>query len=319
MGILSSPLPLGHPSVIIGTDPFKKERPLIHRHDMSIACPACQTSLEPGAGSCPVCLRPRPRSEIFRTLRQAQRDLSQRRRRPQILLLSALAIGALAYGIRHLPPGALERLKAALIPKEEHQRVILDEHGIPQEQPLPALPARRGWRRPGAGTAHAPHAHADTRFLPGDGQTFPDAPRRAPARSPAPKQTLARPAAGESAFWTLRGAVYDLMDLRRVQGARIIFRNKISGKEFPVKSDSNGIYRAMLPRLRDGGYEISVRRQDYRPDFLEEMQPPYKSQSRARREEAASLMRTTRMLHVPLLPDASKRELRYDLILCPLP
>ena len=53
----------------------------------------------------------------------------------------------------------------------------------------------------------------------------------------------------------------------------------------------------------------------YGGNFLEEGEPPFRHQGLARRQEAAVLMRTTRILHLPILLDPGEHVRKFDVIL----
>lgn len=127
---------------------------------------------------------------------------------------------------------------------------------------------------------------------------------RAPARRPKP-----------SPFWRVRGRVYDLMTLQPVAGARLAFREVEGAKTYRAASTESGAYALRLPKLGSGGYAVSVAHPSYGKVFLEEASPPFHEQSLVRRREAREMLRSLRVLHVPLLPPRSQDSVEYNVIL----
>jgi hypothetical protein len=144
------------------------------------------------------------------------------------------------------------------------------------------------------------------------------APATAPAISVA-AATATIPAAphAQSAWFLVRGRVYDLISLKPVIGAQVNFISHSSGETIKSHTDAAGRYSLRLPRNIAGGYDVEIRHKDYRHDYLEENEPPYRVQSLGRRQEAASLLLESAVLHVPFLPSESEDEAQYDLILLP--
>jgi hypothetical protein len=114
--------------------------------------------------------------------------------------------------------------------------------------------------------------------------------------------------------WKVSGKVYDLVTLAPVSGARVTFRDRRDGKALTALADARGRYRASLPKISEGGYDVAVESRGY-AGFLEEMSPPYKAQDRSRRLEALAEARRSELLHVPLLPEEHDDQVPYDLVL----
>ena len=123
--------------------------------------------------------------------------------------------------------------------------------------------------------------------------------REAPAAQAAPAADNAPPKTDD---WPVRGRVYDLYSLKPVAKAQIVFTAQASGESVRAHTDSEGRYALRLPRLAEGGYDISVRHRGYQDDYLEENEPPYRTQDLERRQEAAALLMQSAVLHVPFRP-----------------
>lgn len=158
---------------------------------------------------------------------------------------------------------------------------------------------RRGWLRP---PEPPPVEQAEPR-PPLREFTEPETPPR-PAKRPAP-----------SRLWRVRGRVYDLMTLKPVAGTRLAFRAVEGGKTYRTASGKDGAFALQVPKLDSGGYAVSVSHPVYGKVFLEEASPPFHEQSPARRRDAREMLRSLRVLHVPLLPPRSQDDVEYNVVL----
>jgi hypothetical protein len=261
---------------------------------MTVTCPGCQSELDPSNTNCPVCLRPRSRKEIMAGLSGTRRPPPMRWGR---ILLAVVVIGALGFGGLQLW----------------------------QMKPLPEPPAPAAVVKP-AGPADAAPSSPQAEPQPSDGaprptvSVAPQAGSSAPqAPEPAPEPRSRRRAAPKPKpeGWRVEGQVYDLFSLKPLPGTRIVFQDKNTGDAHTAASDAKGRYVVYLPKVREGGYEVTVSRKGYSDSYFEEMAPPYRSQSIARRREAAEQLSESAMLHVPLLPEFYSDTVPYDLILFP--
>lgn len=260
---------------------------------MTVTCPGCQTELDPSNTNCPVCLRPRSRKEILAGLSGTRRPAPTRWGR---LLLGLVLLGGLGYAGQRLwqmpappppPPEPAAPAPAAPVP-------------APAPEAQAPAPAPDGAPRPTATVASpAP------KLQPSSGEE--DA-------SPAKKRRRAAP---KPSGWKVEGQVYDLFSLKPLPNTRIVFQDKNTGDAHSASTDGKGRYALYLPKVRDGGYEVTVARRGYSDTFLEEMAPPYRSQSAQRRQEAADQLSESAVLHVPLLPEYEAEAVPYDLILFP--
>jgi pyruvate/2-oxoglutarate dehydrogenase complex dihydrolipoamide acyltransferase (E2) component len=259
---------------------------------MKVECPGCHTELDPTNTNCPVCLRPRSRKELLAGLAQTRKPAPTRWGR----VLGGIVLGGLAgfaglvYLNRPAPPPAPAPNPAAA-------------------PPAPAAPA------PAA--AATPDTSGAARVVV---QQTPLA-SAAPAAEEEPQdEAPAAPRARKAARpkgWLVEGSVYDLLSLKPVPGAKIVFQDKNSGAMVTAVTDAGGRYKADLPKVVEGGYEVTIARRGYSSEYLEEMSPPYRSQSRGRRLEAAEELQQSAVLHVPLLPEYSASGATYDAVLFP--
>ncbi|MFH2202112.1 MAG: carboxypeptidase-like regulatory domain-containing protein [Elusimicrobiota bacterium] len=118
--------------------------------------------------------------------------------------------------------------------------------------------------------------------------------------------------------WTIGGEVYDLLSLKPVKGAQLVFTDKAKGSRYKTKTDAKGRYTIKLPKLKDDGYELVVKHRRYRGVYLEEeTSRPLKRQDRESRLETYDAFSRTAILHVPLLPPEDQHTVRHDLVLLP--
>lgn len=266
---------------------------------MPLLCPGCRSELTPEANMCGVCLRQRDRNEIFRGIRQLQEEQKSARRRPFIAAGMLLGVVVLAGAAYRFGP----QLQALLNPPRST---------APPASPAPQEPAV-------AAATPAPAAQEPAPLPPGAAPLKDELPPEL-ARMYARKKAGAKdPAAEEAEHWLVKGQVYDLLSLKPVRSARLVFTKKSTGQAFTVKAGADGRYSVQLPPGGEGGYELEASHPLYRPSYLEETEPPYKRQSEARRVEAARLIINSEVLHVPLQMPEGASELVYDVVLSPLP
>jgi len=108
----------------------------------------------------------------------------------------------------------------------------------------------------------------------------------------------------EPVRWKIHGKVYDLISLKAVRHAAIVFKDKSSSQKFSAVTDKKGVYSVALPPIETGGYEVTVTHPDCGPVYLDEQEPPYHQLPPDRRQEEAQLFESVQILHVPfLLPE----------------
>lgn len=270
---------------------------------MSIQCPGCGTDLEPAATSCPTCLRPRSRQEIFSGYSQARDEESERKGKPLRILRNILALGLLAAGGVVLvkrewsTPSHLMKAVDSIAQTTGRYRQGSAEAN-PDPTPVPSPPAL---------PAAAPESTPATKSSASGTPTKQDAAQEKP-REPE-----------ETPQWTVSGKVFWFLNLKPVGHATLIFKDKNSGNSVRSLSAPNGDYKADLPPLEEGGYEVTVYVKSKSRLFIEDtVGPSVRQYSQERRkEEADDHLRQGGVLHVPLLLPAGVMNLRYDVALLP--
>ena len=146
-------------------------------------------------------------------------------------------------------------------------------------------------------------------------------PAAAAATTTAPPAAVKRPPEAKPVprpdHWVIRGQVYDLFSLKPVSGAQVTLTARASGDAVQSRTDAGGSYSVRVPRRDEGGYIIAVRHPKYRRNYLDDDEPPYRTQEAARRQEAAVLFRQSEVQHVALVPDENQDEVVHNLVLLP--
>ncbi len=103
----------------------------------------------------------------------------------------------------------------------------------------------------------------------------PEAPTRPPAKAkpaeppPAAKPEPPKPAAPA---WTFEGNVYDLINLKPVAGAKMVFH--AGGKDFACETDGKGRFKISLAPLAAGSYSLGISQKAYLDGYVDETSPP---------------------------------------------
>ena len=142
----------------------------------------------------------------------------------------------------------------------------------------------------------------------------------AAAALPAEAEVAAATAAVQAArpeHWALRGHVYDLTSLKPVAKAELAFASRATGEVLRARSDGAGNFSLRLPRIAEGGYDITVRHPRYLDIWMEENDPPYRTMSLERRQRAGGIMLQSEVLHVPYLPLPEEDRPKIDVVLLP--
>jgi len=263
-------------------------------------CPGCHSEIDPSSTSCPVCMRPRSRREIIQSIIAIQQAPTRRRRtaaRAAVLGVILAAAGFFGWRARADLLDRALRAKASIPAWMGKSHDVLGLSGSDAPQPAPPAAGLQSLAQPGPDHAAAP----DAGRLPPPAPAAAETPAAAPARSD----------------WSVRGLVYDLFTLKPVAGARVTFTSRESGQVIVTRSDAAGRYSLLLPRVSAGGYDITVRHGRYQQTYLEENEPPYRSMSDERRQEAASQLLQSAVLHVPFLPAPEEETVEHDLVLLP--
>ncbi len=263
-------------------------------------CPGCHSEIDPSSTSCPVCMRPRSRREIIQSIIAIRQAPTRRRRMAARTAFFGVVLTATGFFGWRARADLLDRVlqaKASITAwmGKSHDVLGLSEHDAP-----PSAPPAAGSQSPAQPVPD--HAAApDARRLPPPTPAAAGTPAAAPARND----------------WSVRGLAYDLFTLKPVAGAQVSFTSRDSGEVFRARSDAAGRYGLRLPRVSSGGYDIAVRHIRYQQIYLEENEPPYRSMSGERRQEAASQMLQSAVLHIPFLPAPEEQTVEHDLVLLP--
>lgn len=92
----------------------------------------------------------------------------------------------------------------------------------------------------------------------------------APRPKPKPEPEPVKPAGN---VWVFQGAVYDLINLKVVAGAKMVFQGP-GGAEFTTTTDGKGRYKISVPPPMAGTLTLSVSHKDYLDGYIDETSPP---------------------------------------------
>lgn len=265
---------------------------------MKTHCPTCNTEMEEFESRCPACLRERTRAEIFAAGKKpasAGTVASQGRFGGLFWILFGLVAMALSFHLlsekklqdADIAAGKkLAEVELKLKQKENRQQAEENEgrtDDADEDEDEDSI------------TIISPSSH--------DGRTAQT------TEAPLPKDA---PSA-----WVFQGEIYDLIQLTPVRGVRLTFENRNSGKLYRTKSNSKGRYKVRVPKIDRGGYILKIRHRNYDGIYLEDINPPYKQRGVDQRLETLESFSQMAILHVPLLPEKSEKEIRHDLVLLP--
>lgn len=253
---------------------------------MNVLCRGCRTEIDLNAGICPICLRPRDRSEMLEDAKRLREAQAEAKARPYKILGAVLLLGGLGWaGWRWREPvaAALASLRAKAGDVMDHASdpktyAPSSASGTPQAEPAPSAGGAPG--APSLQTHQTPS---------------PAAPAHAPAPSPAapaaeppvdwdaPKPTMS---ATESAI-VVYGWVYDVVSARPLPGALFRLRDRLGGGVIPVNADYRGWYEVQVPR-ESSGFVPEAAVPGYRRETLSENEPPWHARKPAARKRAAA-------------------------------
>lgn len=124
-------------------------------------------------------------------------------------------------------------------------------------------------------------------------------------------ETPAAPAVPVVSEWAFEGKVSDILSMRPVKGAVLLFMTPDEDETFEARSDDSGRWQIKLPTRKDG-YKLVIDHSEYIADYFDETEPPYRTWTQARRRQ----LRAAKPAHAPWkAPDASP--LRRDVLLFP--
>ncbi|HAH07507.1 MAG TPA: hypothetical protein DCM05_13485 [Elusimicrobia bacterium] len=138
------------------------------------------------------------------------------------------------------------------------------------------------------------------------GQTPPQPPPQEPpadARRPLPRPGPARPASSmreapeepivlehtppSMREWKFSGRIFDLLTLKPVSDADIVFADPGSTARYNISTNAEGAYRVVMPS-NSGGYDVLISHPDYEPKFIQDGSPPLRTLPLSRRRALAS-------------------------------
>jgi hypothetical protein len=270
-----------------------------------IECPSCGEPLVPTATSCPVCLRSRTAREITKALRdqrpsaKIKKTLTGASLWRTLLGLAVLGGGYYAHTHNLLPSGESgARAQRILMGKRAAKRDINMANANPE-----ALEAARQEAKIMQERETAAQKVASIGSQQAIAQKIIDEHR----------QEAEEQLAKDQDTWHIFGRVYELTTLVPISEVRITFDGPDGPKR--VRTDDRGEYKVTLPALKSGGYRIRARHRRYTAKYLDEMSPPYHTQSLKRRQDELELMQTATVLHVPISLAEDETERRHNLIL----
>lgn len=237
-------------------------------------CPGCGTKLEPAAEICPNC----PMS--FSGEDESEPNPLKHESRLRAFVMPLAFFGMLGFGV----------WKIGLALMGLAQDATLDETGSLSTGGGPAstaavaktLNATSFDDLKGAGPAPGGTvdlvAQLDGRAQPG-GSSAPDSERVAVMASdaaPDPGEgqgtiSVTKAAGGATARavreWRLRGAVYDLLTLKPVVGAKLILTDNETNARAETVTNAKGQYRTVLPPLTGHGYLVAISKPGYAASY----------------------------------------------------
>lgn len=149
----------------------------------------------------------------------------------------------------------------------------------------------------------APPPTAEPTTQPGS-----DGPITAPVEAPP-----AAPAAPVAAEWAFEGKVTDLLSMKPVKGAVLLFMTQAEDETFEAKSDEKGRFTVKLPaRKGNDGYKLVIDHPEYIAEYFDETDPPYRTWTQARRRQ----LRAAKPSHKAWTA-ASADAVRRDVLLFP--
>lgn len=277
---------------------------------MNVTCRGCRTEIDLNASTCPICLRPRDRSEMLedaKRLREAQAAAKARPYKILGTLALAGALGWVGWEKRGTVLSALSFVRAKA-------GDAMDHASDPRTYAPAAAPATQD--------AHAPVSPAPAASSPRPPSAAPGAAppaRPSGAQAPTPAEaardwTLPAPRLGPQMYSILlRGWVYDLVTAQPIPYARFRLQDRLSGAVIHVHAGQDGYYEAAVTQ-HNSGLELRADTAGYRPEPVEENDPPWHARKAAlRRKEAASPPRDILLTFAP-----SQEEAIVNVVLAPL-
>ncbi|MBI5211733.1 MAG: hypothetical protein HY927_17325 [Elusimicrobia bacterium] len=109
-----------------------------------------------------------------------------------------------------------------------------------------------------------------------------------PAAKEAPKPEPPAAASAAQKVWAFKGRVYDVITLAPVYDAKLLLRDDSGRIVGQAITTDEGRYTLTVPALAGGKYELTVLHQDYRPKYLDDIDPPYEEAPEVARQAVAN-------------------------------
>lgn len=121
----------------------------------------------------------------------------------------------------------------------------------------------------------------------------------------------AAPAAPVVAEWRFEGKVSDILSMKPVKGAILLFMTQAEDETFEARSDEKGRFEVKLTARKDG-YKLVIDHAEYIADYFDETEPPYRTWTQSRRRQ----LRAAKPVHKAWIAPSSD-PVRRDVLLFP--
>lgn len=121
----------------------------------------------------------------------------------------------------------------------------------------------------------------------------------------------AAPAAPVAVEWHFEGKLSDILSMKPVKGAVLLFMTQAEDETFEARSDAKGRFEVKLAARRDG-YKLVIDHAEYIADYFDETEPPYRSWTQARRRQLRAAKPSHKAWFAP-----SADTVRRDVLLFP--
>jgi len=111
--------------------------------------------------------------------------------------------------------------------------------------------------------------------------------------------------------WFFEGVVYDMISLKPVSGAEMLFMDESESETYDAVTNSRGRYRVRLPSMPQG-YKLIVDHRDYLGMYFDEAAPSYRKISMSKRKQ----LRAARPKNAPWAGRIGRKN-RRDIVLFP--
>lgn len=124
-------------------------------------------------------------------------------------------------------------------------------------------------------------------------------------------ESPAVPAAPVVAEWRFEGKVSDILSMKPVKGAVLLFMTQAEDETFEARSDDKGRFEVKLAARKDG-YKLVIDHAEYIADYFDETEPPYRTWTQARRRQLRAAKPSHKAWFAP-----SSAAVRRDVLLFP--